>query len=164
MKKLLLIIFLFATVTAFGQYNVYHGEEFTATATPNPGFVFVGWYEGETLISTDNPYTWGVTESVNLTAKFERIMLQININVQPPGAGTVTTNIIGDLLQIEAKPSFFHNFKHWETINGIRTENPLLIEDKPVNITAVFKASLRFLWVFVVIGIVAIINLLKLKK
>lgn len=157
MKKLLLILFLFMSVTAFGQYNVYHGEEFTATATPNPGFVFSGWYNGETLVSTDNPYTWVVTESVNLTARFERIMLHINIEVQPPGAGTVTTEIIGENLQLTANPNFYAQFRHWKTPDGLNTENPLLIEDKPVSITAVFQANMRMIWLLIASAIVALI-------
>ena len=44
-------------------------EEFTTTATPCLGYEFVGWYSGETLLSTDLTYTFTVTQ--NVTAKFE---------------------------------------------------------------------------------------------
>ena len=34
------------------------------------GYEFAGWYEGETKISDENPYTFFVEKSIRLTAKF----------------------------------------------------------------------------------------------
>lgn len=58
------------TVTGGGSYDT--GEhEATVTATANPGYYFMGWYNGETQASTENPYTFTVTENgATLTAKF----------------------------------------------------------------------------------------------
>lgn len=52
------------------------GEEVTVVATPNEGREFVGWFNGnsETPISVDNIYTFTVSESVSLTAKFTSIV------------------------------------------------------------------------------------------
>jgi len=162
MKKLFFIIAMLVTVTAVAQYTVYHGEEFTATATPNAGWQFVGWYDGETLVSTDNPYTWVVTESVNLTAKFERIALQININVVPEGAGSVTTNIIGQVLEIKAVPNLLHTFKHFDTPEGIIKENPMRWEmNTEASIVAVFQRSGKLLWVLGGLFIFALILFFK---
>ncbi len=46
------------------------GEKVTLTATPYGDAAFEGWYNGENLVSTNNPYTFAVTGSVNYTAKF----------------------------------------------------------------------------------------------
>lgn len=46
------------------------GEEVTLTATPYGDAAFDGWYNGDTLVSSENPYTFTVTGSVNYTAKF----------------------------------------------------------------------------------------------
>lgn len=46
------------------------GEEVTLTATPYGDAAFEGWYNGDTLVSSENPYTFTVTGSVNYTAKF----------------------------------------------------------------------------------------------
>ena len=45
-------------------------EEVTLTATPYGDAAFEGWYNGDTLVSSENPYTFTVTGSVNYTAKF----------------------------------------------------------------------------------------------
>lgn len=46
------------------------GEEVTLTATPYGDAAFEGWFNGDTLVSRENPYTFTVTGSVNYTAKF----------------------------------------------------------------------------------------------
>ena len=46
------------------------GEKVTLTATPYGDAAFDGWYNGDTLVSSENPYTFTVTGSVNYTAKF----------------------------------------------------------------------------------------------
>ncbi|MBO5866183.1 MAG: hypothetical protein J6Q73_09080, partial [Bacteroidaceae bacterium] len=50
--------------------TVEHGSEVTLTATANDGYKFIGWYNGEELVDTNNPYTFAVTSDINYTAKF----------------------------------------------------------------------------------------------
>ena len=50
--------------------TVEHGSEVTLTATANDGYKFIGWYNGEELVNTNNPYTFAVTSDINYTAKF----------------------------------------------------------------------------------------------
>ena len=45
----------------------------TVTATPANGYRFVAWMNGNTQVSTDNPYTFTVTEDITLTATFELV-------------------------------------------------------------------------------------------
>jgi len=53
-----------------GTYK--YGDEVTIEAIPNPGYKFVNWMaEGKSVISTDNPYSFIVTESMLLIANFE---------------------------------------------------------------------------------------------
>ena len=49
------------------------GDEITLTATPADGAVFSGWYDGETLISSDAVYTFAPTDSFSYTARFTEI-------------------------------------------------------------------------------------------
>jgi len=58
------------TVSGTGDY--LPGAEATLTATANEGFVFREWLIGSETASTNNPYTFTVTEAVNLTACFDR--------------------------------------------------------------------------------------------
>ena len=59
------------TVTGGGSYENVTDHEATVKATPNQGYYFMGWYNGETQASTENPYTFTVKEEgITLTAKF----------------------------------------------------------------------------------------------
>ena len=46
------------TVTGSGTYP--YKQSRSITATPKSGYSFVGWYEGDTLISSTNPYTFNM--------------------------------------------------------------------------------------------------------
>ena len=56
--------------TGAGTYA--HGEQVMVTATPNTGYNFCGWYEGETLVSNNAEYTFTVTSDVTLSASFAK--------------------------------------------------------------------------------------------
>ena len=58
------------TVTALTQSTYEAGAEITLAATANEGYAFSGFYEGSTLISVENPYTYTVTKDVTITAMF----------------------------------------------------------------------------------------------
>ena len=57
------------TVTGAGTYT--EGQTATVTATANPGYVFVGWYEGTEEKSRDASYIFTPAGDVTLTAKFK---------------------------------------------------------------------------------------------
>lgn len=59
------------TVSPAGANTVEAGSTFTATATANPDYHFVAWKNGDTQVSTSNPYTFTVNEDITLTAVFE---------------------------------------------------------------------------------------------
>lgn len=46
-------------------------SDVTVTATPATGHAFVGWTKNDQAISTDNPYTFKITEDIHLVAKFK---------------------------------------------------------------------------------------------
>ena len=57
------------TVTGGGTVEV--GDQVTITATPASGYTFKGWYQGKSLISAENPYTFTVpSNSLSYVAKF----------------------------------------------------------------------------------------------
>ena len=58
-------------VTGTGEY--LPGETVTVTATPYENYVFTGWMENGTLVSTDLEYTFTVESVRNLIARFERV-------------------------------------------------------------------------------------------
>ena len=58
------------TVSPTGATTVNAGASFTATATANTGYEFVAWMDGNTQVSTANPYTFTVNGDITLTATF----------------------------------------------------------------------------------------------
>ena len=67
-----------------------NGETVTITATAVGGYTFLGWYNGDTLVTKDATYTVpaGTTGTVTYTAKYvSNMKLNLTVNV---GQGTVT--------------------------------------------------------------------------
>ena len=66
----------FGTITNQGTYK--YGKAMTTTATPYLGYNFIGWYNENTLLSTDTTYTFALEK--NVTAKFEMKEEMSNFN------------------------------------------------------------------------------------
>ncbi len=77
-------------VTGAGEYAENANVQLVASA--NPGYTFVGWYEGNTLRSSSTTYAFNATADRILYAVFEYQATQyaISANVYPDGVGSVT--------------------------------------------------------------------------
>lgn len=53
-----------------GGGSIERGDSVTLTATPSGSATFTGWYEGETRLSTQNPYTFKPTRSMTIVGHF----------------------------------------------------------------------------------------------
>ena len=119
------------TVTGAETYN--YGEEITIKATPNQGYTFVGWYDGENEESTEASYTFNMPgKNIVYTAKFsantntkykvEHYLQNIDDDYYPDEPEYVDnkTGITNTLTNAEAKT--FEGFKAptitQENING----------------------------------------------
>lgn len=67
------------TVSGAGLFN--EGENVTITATPNEKYVFVHWLQGESIVSTEQTYSFSISEDINLQAVFERTYETYTIDV-----------------------------------------------------------------------------------
>lgn len=56
--------------TTTGAATYSYGESVTVVSTPEYGYYFGGWYNGETLLTAEQSYTFDITENVTLTPKF----------------------------------------------------------------------------------------------
>ncbi len=74
-------------VTGAGTYD--DGAQVTLTATPNIGYAFLGWYDGETLLSTNESYTFVVDADVAFEAKWAEIY-SVAVTKNVDAAGSVT--------------------------------------------------------------------------
>ncbi|MGN0812311.1 MAG: leucine-rich repeat protein [Candidatus Coproplasma sp.] len=80
------------TVTNYNNYKVTAGNEVTITASTNIGYTFVGWYNGETMLTNELSYTFAMpAENVTYTAEWTYFTLTTSSN--NTSAGTVTSYI-----------------------------------------------------------------------
>ena len=80
-----------ATVNGESSVSVESGTHVTYQATANANYSFNGWYNGNTLVSSNNPYSFNISSDITLTAKFLGDAFLINTN-----AGTNVISTSGD--------------------------------------------------------------------
>ncbi len=130
-----------ATITVDGENKgdsaaVAHGKNYTLTATAATGYRFVGWYNGDTQVSTEASHTVNAKAAADYTAKFvktysvsvllgEGIEL-IKYNNVPYDANleNITVNA-GASIEVYATPSENYAFQNWTDANDdIVSTNP----------------------------------------
>lgn len=109
------------TVTGGGDYPV--GSTAVVTATPNEGWQFDGWFEDDGIagLSPDATYSFAVTDDMELTARFSKILCNVTATVVPAEAGTVTgagTYEYGDTVTLKATPGDHSTFIAWVDADG----------------------------------------------
>lgn len=110
----------YGTVTGGGDYT--DGENIILTATPNTGYKFVEWSDG----NTDNPRSVTVTGNTTYQAIYERITIPIKVNGKQvigcyivPSIKTIVFDV-GTTPTVEAIPENSYPLKKLH-INGNRT-------------------------------------------
>lgn len=131
----------YGSVTGSGSYA--ENEQVTLEVTPNSGYRFVSWSDG----NTDNPRVIQATEDVTLTATLEAITeYTVTVNINDDTLGSVTGEgasqegisvtigsenryAAGTQLKLTATPESGCKFVGWK-INGADTtyDNPLLFD------------------------------------
>ena len=70
-----------------GTYKA--GDEISITATTNPGYTFIGWYEGETKLTGELTYSFTMP-AVNKTYTAKWIACPVTLGVNDENAGSVS--------------------------------------------------------------------------
>ena len=102
----------------------------TLTATPDSGYTFGGWYNGNTLLSSSNPYSFSATTNLFITPRFVRDSFTISASTSPANvafiSGTGNNYYQGDTCTLEAVPySAYNVFDHWEESGStVSSSNP----------------------------------------
>jgi len=105
------------TVTGAGVYT--HGATVTLTATPNTGYTFAGWVDGNNFLSGQATYTFTAEKEMILTAKFVEVgtvTYTIALAANPTEGGTVTGGGIyrkDESVTITAVPAEHYHFVKW---------------------------------------------------
>ena len=98
----------------------FENESCTVSATANTGYYFLGWYEGNTKVSTSDTYTFKMpSKNYSIVARFNSIVYTITYNANG-GSGSMTSGkkIYGNSYTIQSNaftaPSGY-TFKGWTT-------------------------------------------------
>ncbi len=113
------------TVEGAGTYK--DNATATLTATPNDGYRFKNWTKNGVVVSTENPYSFTVTEDVELVANFDGPFCELILNTNDENKGTVSGAGFytqGQTVTIEATPKDGYKLLYWSDRS---TENPRTI-------------------------------------
>ena len=122
------------TITGGGQYTI--GNLITLVATPNTGYEFIQWSDG----NTENPRVVTVSEDATYEALFEKVYFTVTTNCNA-AQGTVTTGgtfYKGTSVTLTATANTGYRFSQWSDGN---TDNPrVLTVDRDTTCTALFES------------------------
>ena len=107
------------TVSGGGTYN--SGTQVTVKATPSTGYIFDGWYEGSTRVSTSATYTFTISANRTFQARFKLNTYTVTLTASPTAGGTVSGGGTYDALTrvpLRATPNNGYVFDGWYE-NGV---------------------------------------------
>lgn len=114
------------TVEGAGTYK--DNATATLTATPNDGYLFKNWTtKNGSVVSAENPYSFTVTEDVELVANFDGPFCELILNTNDEAKGTVEGAgfyNVGQTVTIKATPQAGYKLLYWSDRS---TQNPRTI-------------------------------------
>lgn len=105
-----------AAGSASGSGEYIMGDTVTTVAVPNPGFAFLNWTDGGTVISLSAAFQFKAEVNRELVANFTRITYTINTSSSPVAGGTTSGGgpvNAGDSVTVVAVPSAGYSFVNW---------------------------------------------------
>ena len=101
-------------------------QEVKMTATPNSGYEFIQWNDGETA----NPRTVQLTQDTTFTAEFAKAKYTIATAVNDAERGTASGDAVVEYLasvKLTATPNYGYHFTNWKNGSNTYTVNPLTV-------------------------------------
>ncbi|MCR4807348.1 MAG: hypothetical protein K5857_06695 [Lachnospiraceae bacterium] len=131
--------------TVVGGGRITYGGKTTISARAYDGFVFIGWKEGDSIISTQPSIDLNnLTVDRKIVARFAKTTYTLTLCASPGAGGSLSgsgTYKLGESAVIEAKPAQGYRFQNW-TVNGqvVSRDASYRIErvDRDLALTAVF--------------------------
>lgn len=107
------------------------GEEITITSATNEGYTWLGWYNGEILLTQDVSYTFTMpAESITYTACWAAYTLTTAVNNAVAGTVTEYENYkitAGEEVTVEANTNNGYTFTGWYNEDTLLTENEVYV-------------------------------------
>ena len=113
--------------TTQGDTTVNYLEEITISATPNYGYHFTHWNDG----NTDNPRIVQVTEDTTFTAQFDKNIYSITLicnDEQGMVSGVSSAEYLDEVI-ISARPNYGYHFIQWSDGNTDTPRTLVLTQD-----------------------------------
>lgn len=134
------------SVTGSGTYDYL--ESVTITATPESGYEFKAWYDGDSLISNQSPYTFNMPyNSLSYVAKFNVLSYNLSVSSEDTSKGTVSgsgTYQYKVSRSITATPQSGYSFVGWyEDDELVSSDNPYTFTMPHTNLNYVAKFSIN---------------------
>jgi uncharacterized protein YjiK len=112
--------------TASGNGTYLYNENCTVNAMPNAGYTFTNWTNNGTVVSTEQSYTFTVTQDANLVAHFTQDHYTVTVSVDPQQAGTATGGgsfTYGETCTLTATPNTGYAFVNWTKDGTVVSSN-----------------------------------------
>ena len=127
------------------NYQYEDGEEVKLIATPEEDSRFIGWYNGEKLVSNSVEFTFNIHVNTNLIARFKKLndnscLLIVHVT----GKGEVLGNdkldyLVGEKITLDAKPFYNNEFVGWYIDNNLVSTNPFYVFEITEDVMVVAK-------------------------
>ena len=137
------------TVSPAGVSQVADGSNFTATATPNEGYIFSAWMTGNTVVSNEPVLTFMVLTNVSLVAVFMPDTTQPVLSYHVSGVANDTSMGYvsgsgmyedGSVATLTAHAYEGYHFVRWSTGDTTATIN-LIVSGEDISLIAYFEAN-----------------------
>ena len=131
------------TTTGSGTYLT--GLSATVVATPQPGYAFSKWQEGSTTVSTSSTYTFDVTGTRTLVAKFNEAFVITATSSPSLGGATEMDSLTyktGEKAKAKATPADGYSFANWTEHGAVVST----LADYSFNVTGNRTIVANFTW------------------
>lgn len=130
-----------------------NGSTVTLTAIPEYGYEFVKWMDGDTELSTANPYSFTMgAQALSYTAVFQTVtMYDVKLKSNPDKAGILssahTKYAPGVSVTVTEKPNTGYEFKNWTDENGnvlsTSSNYTFTMPEKAITLTANYEIKFK---------------------
>ena len=124
------------TVNDYKDFPVKAGDSVTITAQTNNGYMWLGWYDGDKLLTTELTYTFTMTrQSVRYTARWVESPIILTQNMSDAGSvsGVSEPMVIGQTIIITAKTNSGYTWLGWYEGNQLKTKELSFEEELTTN-------------------------------
>ena len=90
------------------------GDKVSVTATTNPGYTFIGWYNGDVKVADSLTYEFTMPEeSVTYTAKWIKVMVESEDTAKGTVSQLTDTYVFGEEVSVTAATNLGYTFIGW---------------------------------------------------